>query len=89
MCRKCNVLGLLAGVGGQVDFIRGAALGFDGQGKPILAMPSVTKRGESKIVPTIKEGENEERVHEQFELNRHIINRYILYKLSHKSVYCD
>ena len=44
------------GVGGQVDFIRGAALGLDGQGKPILAMPSVTSRGESKIVPFIKKG---------------------------------
>ncbi|XP_038060988.1 4-hydroxybutyrate coenzyme A transferase-like [Patiria miniata] len=45
-----------SGVGGQVDFIRGAALGFDGLGKPIIAIPSVTKRGESKIVPFIKEG---------------------------------
>ena len=38
----------IVGVGGQVDFIRGAALGTDGQGKPILAMPSTTRRGESK-----------------------------------------
>ena len=47
---------LFLGVGGQVDFIRGAALGLDGQGKPILAMPSVMSRGESKIVSFIKKG---------------------------------
>lgn len=47
---------MYSGFGGQVDFIRGAAEGFDGKGKPIIALPSSTKRGESKIVPTIKEG---------------------------------
>lgn len=45
-----------SGFGGQVDFIRGAALGLDGKGKPILAMPSTTKKGESKIVPYLKQG---------------------------------
>lgn len=45
-----------SGFGGQVDFIRGAALGLDGKGKPILAMASTTKRGETKIVPFLKEG---------------------------------
>ena len=44
-------------MGGQVDFIRGAALSLDGRGKPILAMPSTTSRGESKIVPLLKPGE--------------------------------
>lgn len=39
-----------------MDFLRGAALGHDGLGKPILALNSVTKRGESKIVPFLKEG---------------------------------
>lgn len=47
---------MYSGVGGQVDFIRGAAIGHDGLGKPILAMPSVTSRGESKIVPFLKQG---------------------------------
>ena len=47
---------LTVGVGGQVDFIRGAALGLDGLGKPILAMPSVTGKGQSKIVPFLKQG---------------------------------
>jgi acyl-CoA hydrolase len=43
-----------SGVGGQMDFIRGAALS-DG-GKPIIAISSVTGKGLSKIVPYIKEG---------------------------------
>jgi len=41
-------------VGGQMDFIRGAALSEGG--KPIIAMPSITKNGISKIVPFLKEG---------------------------------
>lgn len=45
-----------SGFGGQVDFLRGAALGLDGKGKPILAMPSTTTKGISKIVPTLKTG---------------------------------
>ncbi|XP_070562057.1 succinyl-CoA:acetate/propanoyl-CoA:succinate CoA transferase-like [Ptychodera flava] len=47
---------MYSGVGGQVDFIRGAALGLDGRGKPIIALPSTTKKGDSKIVPFLKEG---------------------------------
>lgn len=46
----------LSGFGGQVDFIRGAAIGTDGLGKPIIALPSATKKGQSKIVPTIQDG---------------------------------
>jgi len=47
---------MYSGFGGQVDFIRGAAEGLDGQGKPIIALPSVTNKGESKISPLIKHG---------------------------------
>lgn len=43
-----------SGVGGQMDFIRGASLSEDG--KPIIALPSTTSKGESKIVPFLKEG---------------------------------
>lgn len=43
-----------SGVGGQMDFIRGAALS-DG-GKPIIAMSSTTRNGASKIVPYLKTG---------------------------------
>lgn len=47
---------MFSGFGGQVDFIRGSAEGFDGRGKPILAFPSATVKGYSKIVPIIKPG---------------------------------
>jgi acyl-CoA hydrolase len=43
-----------SGVGGQMDFIRGAALSQGG--KPIIAMPSVTKKGKSKIVAFLAPG---------------------------------
>lgn len=43
-----------SGVGGQMDFIRGASLSEDG--KPIIALRSVTKNGDSKIVPFLKQG---------------------------------
>lgn len=45
-----------SGFGGQVDFIRGSAEGTDGKGVPIIAMPSITNKGESKIVCTLKPG---------------------------------
>ncbi len=43
-----------SGVGGQMDFIRGAALAEDG--KPIIALPSTTGSGVSRIVPFLREG---------------------------------
>lgn len=45
---------MYSGVGGQMDFIRGASLS-DG-GKAIIALPSETKNGISRIVPFLKEG---------------------------------
>jgi acyl-CoA hydrolase len=42
---------LYSGVGGQIDFIRGASMSPGG--KPIIAMPSVTSKGMSKIAPTL------------------------------------
>ncbi|MCP9263598.1 4-hydroxybutyrate coenzyme A transferase [Dirofilaria immitis] len=39
----------LSGFGGQVDFIRGAAISVDGLGKPIIALTSLTKKGQSKL----------------------------------------
>uniref|UniRef100_A0A0N4Z0Y2 Acetyl-CoA hydrolase n=1 Tax=Parastrongyloides trichosuri TaxID=131310 RepID=A0A0N4Z0Y2_PARTI len=47
---------LISGFGGQVDFIRAAALSNDGLGRPIIALPSTTKNGQSKIVPFLQEG---------------------------------
>ncbi len=43
-----------SGVGGQLDFMRGAALSEGG--KPIIALPSVTSKGISRIVPFLKPG---------------------------------
>lgn len=45
---------IYSGVGGQMDFIRGASLSEGG--KPIIALPSRTKKGVSKIVPFLKQG---------------------------------
>ena len=49
-----------SGVGGQVDFMRGAAMTLDDQGKGIIAMPSVAKTRDgrmiSKITPFIDHG---------------------------------
>ena len=43
-----------SGVGGQVDFIRGASLSEGG--RAIIAMPSVTNKGVSKIAPVLDSG---------------------------------
>lgn len=45
-----------AGTGGHMDFLRGAAISKDGHGKAIIAFPSVTSQGESKIQPVLKLG---------------------------------
>jgi acyl-CoA hydrolase len=45
---------IISGVGGQMDFMRAAALSEGG--KPILAFSSTTKNGESRIQPTLKLG---------------------------------
>ncbi|KAL7060022.1 hypothetical protein AAHC03_010092 [Spirometra sp. Aus1] len=46
---------IYSGFGGQLDFLRGAAMCTDGKGKPILAMTSTTTKGSSKIVPELAE----------------------------------
>lgn len=43
-----------SGIGGQMDFMRGAALSEGG--KPILALSSRTKKGVSRITPYLKQG---------------------------------
>lgn len=43
-----------SGIGGQMDFIRGASLSVGG--KPIIALPSITNKGISRITPFLKEG---------------------------------
>ncbi|OCX53869.1 4-hydroxybutyrate CoA-transferase [Mucilaginibacter sp. PPCGB 2223] len=43
-----------SGIGGQMDFIRGASLSEGG--KPIIALPSQTNKGVSRITPLLKQG---------------------------------
>jgi 4-hydroxybutyrate CoA-transferase len=45
---------LYSGVGGQMDFIRGASLSEGG--KPIIALKSTTSKGESRVVSYLKPG---------------------------------
>jgi acyl-CoA hydrolase len=45
---------IFSGVGGQMDFIRGATLSQGG--KPIIALPSITSKGESRITAFLKQG---------------------------------
>jgi 4-hydroxybutyrate CoA-transferase len=45
---------VISGAGGQIDFMRGAALSQGG--KPIIALTSRTGNGISRIVPTLKPG---------------------------------
>ncbi len=45
---------MFSGVGGQMDFMRGAALSKGG--KPIIAISSQTLKGVSKITPMLKQG---------------------------------
>jgi len=45
---------IFSGVGGQMDFIRGASLSEGG--RPIIALPAQTRTGISRIVPHLKTG---------------------------------
>jgi len=45
---------MISGVGGQMDFMRGAALSEGG--KPIIALSSQTRKGRSKIVSALQPG---------------------------------
>ena len=45
---------MFSGVGGQMDFIRGASLSIGG--KAIIALPSTTSKGVNRIVPFLKQG---------------------------------
>ncbi|HPW98497.1 MAG TPA: acetyl-CoA hydrolase/transferase C-terminal domain-containing protein [Flavobacterium sp.] len=62
---------MYSGVGGQMDFIRGAALSHGG--KAIIALPSITKKGESRIVPFLKQGAGvvTTRSHAQYIITEH------------------
>jgi hypothetical protein len=53
-CLYSERFGRAAGSDTSMDFIRGASLSEGG--KPIIALESVTGRGESKIAPFLKQG---------------------------------
>ncbi len=54
VCADSIGMRMYSGVGGQMDFIRGASLSEGG--KPIIALPSITKKGRSRIVPFLQPG---------------------------------
>lgn len=54
VCADSIGLKFYSGVGGQVDFVYGASLSAGG--KAIIAMPSCTSKGDSKIAPTVLDG---------------------------------
>jgi 4-hydroxybutyrate CoA-transferase len=60
-----------SGVGGQMDFIRGATLSH--QGKAIIALPSLTSKGISRIVAQLKPGAGvvTTRAHVRFVVTEH------------------
>lgn len=54
VCADSIGMKMFSGVGGQVDFMYGASRSEGG--KAIMAMPSITNKGETKIVPYLKQG---------------------------------
>lgn len=54
VCADSIGMQLYSGIGGQMDFIRGAALSEGG--KPIIALTSRTRNGQNRIVPFLKPG---------------------------------
>ena len=54
VCADSIGANMYSGVGGQMDFIRGASLSEGG--KAIIALPSTTKSGISRLVPCLKPG---------------------------------
>lgn len=54
VCADSIGMKMYSGVGGQIDYVRGAFMSLNG--KSIIVLPSVTKDGKSKIVPYLKTG---------------------------------
>lgn len=54
VCADSLGIKMYSGVGGQMDFIRGASLSEGG--KAIIALSSITNKGQNKIVPFLKQG---------------------------------
>ena len=54
VCADSIGTSIYSGVGGQLDFMRGASGAYCG--KPIIALPSQTSKGESRISCCLKNG---------------------------------
>lgn len=54
VCADSIGVNMYSGVGGQLDFVRGASLSEGG--KAIIALPSLTRHGYTRIVPFLKTG---------------------------------
>jgi 4-hydroxybutyrate CoA-transferase len=68
---------IFSGVGGQMDFVRGASLSKGG--KPIIALPSATRKGHTRIVSRLREGAGvvTTRAHVQYVVTENgIVNLY-------------
>lgn len=76
---------IYSGVGGQMDFIRGAAMSEGG--KPIIALPSITRRGESRISTLLKPGAGvvTTRAHVQYVVTEYGVARLYGYSLRHRA----
>lgn len=76
---------IYSGVGGQMDFIRGAAMSQGG--KPIIALPSITRRGESRISTLLKPGAGvvTTRAHVQYVVTEYGVARLYGYSLRHRA----
>uniref|UniRef100_A0A0N4Z729 Acetyl-CoA hydrolase n=1 Tax=Parastrongyloides trichosuri TaxID=131310 RepID=A0A0N4Z729_PARTI len=72
-----------SGFGGQTDFMTGAGMAYDNEGKAIMALTSRTDKGETKIVPYIKQGSGvvTTRGHVKY-----VVTEYGVAQLSGKSV---
>ncbi|MDR2222088.1 MAG: 4-hydroxybutyrate CoA-transferase [Flavobacteriaceae bacterium] len=81
ICADSIGYNLYSGVGGQVDFMRGATMSKGG--KAIIAMSSTTKKGANKIVPFLQEGAGvvTSRAHAQY-----IVTEYGVADLRGKSI---
>ncbi|MDM1529805.1 acetyl-CoA hydrolase/transferase family protein [Myroides odoratimimus] len=81
ICADSIGANIYSGVGGQVDFMRGATLSKGG--KAIIALSATTKKGGNKIVPFLKQGAGvvTSRAHAQY-----IVTEYGVADLRGKSI---
>ena len=85
VCADSIGAAIYSGVGGQPDFVRGALASLDGRGISVIALPSTTSKGHSRIVPTLQPGAGALQVPSQFISNRRIhSSSLILFNFLHR-----